>query len=159
MNDINDDTSRLLFAYRDGKISRSDVLRSLYEIGGRYRRSPLSEGQKGLWWLQKTSASSSVYNIALCSRLDGRVESGLLEQALSLVVKRHPVLTGVICEENGVPYQQSRPGRRLSLAQEDISALDDEAVIPYLKELAKAPFLLAEGPLLRAHLLRRRADE
>ncbi|WP_316187482.1 MULTISPECIES: condensation domain-containing protein, partial [unclassified Bradyrhizobium] len=65
-------------------------------------RSWLSEGQKGLWWLQKTSASSSVYNIALCSRLDGRVESGLLEQALSLMVKRHPVLTGVICEENGV---------------------------------------------------------
>jgi amino acid adenylation domain-containing protein len=129
------------------------------KLDKRPSRSRLSQGQFGLWWLQKITPRSSVYNVPLCVRLARPLDPTLLEQTLSIILDRHPVLANVVREEEGIAYQFRQIGRPPALVQEDISRLADSAVLPYLRQAAKAPFSMEEGPLMRVHLFSRASEQ
>ena len=149
----------LLLSCRDGELSASAAAAELEKLKAARLRSPLSEGQLGLWWLQKTSLLSSSYHVPLCLRLTQEVDETVLERAFSAVLDRHPALTSVMREEKGIPYQILRPGLRATIVRDDVSTLPDDAVLTHLREVARQPFSLEEGPLFRLHLMERRAGD
>ncbi|WP_139492062.1 non-ribosomal peptide synthetase [Brevibacillus dissolubilis] len=149
----------ILDAYKSGELSISDVETKLRELKQQSLRNPLSEGQKGLWMLQKMTPEMSAYNLPLCFRISNRLDIEKFRSALQFVREQFPILTSVIEEVQGAPVQTIQPAQPLSFQQEDLSALDSSEVLPYLREKAKEPFALEKGPLMRAHLFSRSDQE
>jgi polyketide synthase PksN len=113
---------------------------------------PLSEGQKGLWTLQKTFPDMTAYNVPLCFRiLNLNVE--MFKQACHFLLKQHPILNSVIRSENGVLQQLILPSQTLFFQQEDLRGVEWDQVQVHLNKLTKQVFILEKGPLLRIYLL------
>lgn len=148
----------ILDAFRSGELTISEVEEHL-QGKKRQLKSPLSEGQKGLWMLQKMSPDMSAYNIPLCFRISKRIHAETFKKALLFVQRQYPVLTSVIQEENGIPFQTVQSSEVLYFEEEDISAIKSAEVLSLLKEKAKEPFHLEAGPLLRIHLFHRSKEE
>jgi amino acid adenylation domain-containing protein len=121
---------------------------------------PVSFGQERLWFLDRFSPGSAVYNLPTFYRLRGELDVPRLAAALAALVARHEVLRTVFRAVDGEPQQvvrtpaEARPGLPLV----DLGALpaaprDAEAALLARQESAR-PFDLERGPLLRAALLR-----
>lgn len=148
----------LLDAFRSGELTISEVEKQLQGMK-RQLKSPLSEGQKGLWMLQKMSPDMSAYHIPLCFRISKPLHAETFKKALLFVQKQYPVLTSVVQEENGIPFQTVQSSEALNFEEEDISAMKSAEILPFLKEKAKNPFHLEAGPLWRTHLFHRSKEE
>jgi len=143
----------ILDAYKLGKLSLTGVREKLLSLEKQLFKSPLSEGQKGLWMLQKTSPDMSAYNIPLCFRIRKKLNVEMLQQACRFVQKQYPILKSVIREEKGIPYQIVQSSQPLFFQQEDISTFTWDEVIAYLRKKTQEPISLENGPLMRIHLL------
>ncbi|MCY8818751.1 condensation domain-containing protein [Bacillus atrophaeus] len=89
----------ILDAYRSGELTITEVEEQLQGIKRQSSKGPLSEGQKGLWMLQKMSPDMGAYNIPLCFRISKKLDIEKFKKALLFVQKQYPVLTSVIKEE------------------------------------------------------------
>ncbi len=123
--------------------------------------APLSFAQERLWFLYRFAPQSNAYNIPLTLRLDGGLRPEVAARALGEIVRRHEVLRSVIREagdgEDG-PVQVIQAAEPIDLPLFDLSALPDERREPEMRRLLAAetgrPFDLAQGPVLRALLVR-----
>ncbi|HKY28030.1 MAG TPA: amino acid adenylation domain-containing protein, partial [Pyrinomonadaceae bacterium] len=119
---------------------------------------PASFGQQRLWFLNQLEPSSPFYNISRIVRLSGRLQTELLQQALTTMVERHEVLRTRFATENGNLVQVIAPEADVRLATIDLSGVHDDEKEATAQRLAKqeveTPFDLARGPLLRAQLIR-----
>ncbi|MCX8128557.1 MAG: condensation domain-containing protein, partial [Clostridia bacterium] len=113
----------ILIEYREGKLTIAEAQEKLRELSNQSSRRPLSEGQKGLWMLQKMSPGMSAYNVPICFRTGGKLDVEKFKQACFFVREQHPVLGSAIVEIDGVPYQAVQPSSPLDFRQEDISHL------------------------------------
>jgi amino acid adenylation domain-containing protein/non-ribosomal peptide synthase protein (TIGR01720 family) len=120
--------------------------------------APLSFPQQRLWFLDQWEPNSPVYNIPVAVRLDGPLHLESLAQAINEIVRRHEVLRATFGTVDGQAVQVIAPSVRLSIPVEDLWALSASAQAAKVQERAnqeaRQPFTLAEGPLLRASLLR-----
>jgi amino acid adenylation domain-containing protein len=117
---------------------------------------PASFAQQRLWLLDQLDPQSAAYNIATAVRLVGELDPGALGQALNEVVRRHESLRTTFTARDGVPYQVIADGIEVALPIEDLTAVSDpeaEARRRTYEEAAR-PFNLAQGPLVRAGLLK-----
>jgi polyketide synthase PksN len=149
----------LLLAYTEGKLSTQQTLEAIRHLKIVDSRHPLSEVQKGLWMLQKTVPGLSAYNVPLCFSLQGPIQPEVLEQAFRFVLAQHPLLNAIVEEVDGFPSLKLRNSVTLELQREDISGLDPGDVLPHIRAKAKEPFLLQDGPLIRACLLSKHGQE
>ncbi len=149
----------VLVELRAGRVSAQEALETIRELPRRPPRHRVSEGQSGLWALQKARPRASAYNVPLCVRLRRCMDRRALEGACRFVLEQHPVLASVIEEDNGIPCLRTDPTRAFVFEADDISALEPAQVLPYLRARAKEPFVLSDGPLMRVYLLSRRPDE
>ncbi|MES2936778.1 MAG: amino acid adenylation domain-containing protein [Pseudomonadota bacterium] len=118
--------------------------------------APLSFAQQRLWFLDRFEPGSA-YNIPLAVRLLGALDRAALEGALNGVLARHEALrTRFVQDEDGEPWQAIDARLALSLPAEDIGEADPRS---YVLAEAQAPFDLAQGPVVRARLLRRAPDD
>ncbi|RIA17590.1 condensation domain-containing protein, partial [Ectopseudomonas oleovorans] len=121
-------------------------------------RAPLSPAQSRLWFLWQMEPHSAAYNIPAALRLRGTLDTEALRQAFEALVARHETLRTLFREEGGEPLQVILPTLPLAMLEEDLSALPSDsretAARERLEQLARQPFDLANGPLLRLHLLR-----
>ncbi|TAL55533.1 MAG: hypothetical protein EPN89_00360, partial [Methylovulum sp.] len=126
-------------------------------------RSALSEGQKGLWLLQKFSPLMGAYNVPLAFRIKRGFDDAAFSAACEDVLKCHALLRTVIREHDGEPYQVivefGDPVFDQAVRRENIAHLDEDDVLPYLTAKVKTPFDLETGPLLRVDVLSRPAHE
>ncbi|MET8013972.1 amino acid adenylation domain-containing protein [Streptomyces sp. NPDC005271] len=114
-------------------------------------RTPLSYGQRRLWFLNRFEGPSAGYNMPLSLRLTGPLDRAALAAALADVVARHEPLRTVFAEDADGPYQQV-------LAPEDTPV--ELRVVPVttanlderLTEAAGHAFDLSRELPLRAHL-------
>ncbi len=134
---------------------------------------PLSFAQQRLWFLDRLMPGSAAYNVPLAIRLTGGLDAAALAAAFSALAARQAVLrtTFVLTPPSslssgssavvvdGEPAQRVAPpdfSARLPLV--DGSALPPHAQADWVRrraaELARRPFDLARGPLLRLVLLR-----
>ena len=124
----------------------------------RDRPPPASFAQQRLWFLHQLDPGDPSYNIPVALKLNGRLDIPALDRALGEVVRRHEVLRTVFSADGGVPRQVIAAHLELHLAMEDLGHLrDDEreaGTLQRAREEAARPFDLAQGPLIRAVLLR-----
>jgi amino acid adenylation domain-containing protein len=118
---------------------------------------PLSFAQERLWFLDQLLPGTSLYNLATAVRLRGSFDRAALEQALNQLVERHPALRTTFETTDEGARQRVAPVASTPLAG---AAVADEgaqrsAVLAFVRE----PFDLAAGPLFRAALFPRAADD
>ncbi|HEY0735657.1 MAG TPA: amino acid adenylation domain-containing protein, partial [Herpetosiphonaceae bacterium] len=122
---------------------------------------PLSFAQQRLWFLDQLEPNNPFYNIPTAIHLTGRIDAGILEQALNQIVRRHESLRTTFVQEttaaDGRAVQVIVPDLALRISIVDLRRLaepDRRAEIQRLTAVeAQQPFDLQHGPLLRATLL------
>ena len=123
---------------------------------------PLSYAQQRLWFLDRLEPGTATYNIPFAVRLSGRLDRQALEAALNEIVRRHEVLRTTFRSIDGRPAQVIAPSLTLTLPVVDVDAAPDEREAEARRlalQVARRPFDLQAGPLLRPALYRLEAEE
>ncbi len=119
---------------------------------------PLSFAQQRLWFLHQFEPHGSAYNIPTAVSLEGALDVARLEHSLSEIVRRHEVLRTRFVSIDGQPRQVIEPAVSIPVPCIDLSARSrderEQEVRQLTAEEAHRPFDLAQGPLIRACLLR-----
>ncbi|MFH8470763.1 amino acid adenylation domain-containing protein [Streptomyces sp. NPDC017991] len=128
--------------------------------GERATGTPLSFGQRRLWFLHCLAPHGADYNSALSLRLRGPLDSGALAAALTTITQRHEILRTVFTDSGTGAVLAHRPSApRLT----DLSAFPEAERGAELDRVLRAetvrPFDLRRGPVLRAALLRLAHDD
>jgi hypothetical protein len=126
--------------------------------------APASFGQEQLWFLDRFAPGQSAYNVPCPVRLKGHLDVGALSRAADALLARHEALrTRLVAGQNSLPVQVVDPPPRDVVETLDYSGAGRDAAWQRLGKLAGAemqrPFGLAEGPLVRMHLVRMAADD
>jgi amino acid adenylation domain-containing protein len=123
---------------------------------------PLSFAQSRLWFLQQVEAESSMYNLAVVLRLQGKLDETALKRSLAEVQRRHQVLRTIFPMRKEGPVQhvleQECPIELVdfrSQSPETGKAAADAAV----HEIIKRPFALQTQPGIRILLARLSENE
>jgi len=123
----------------------------------------LSFAQQRLWFLDQLAPGNISYNSPSVIRLVGLLNVVALAQSLAEIIRRHEVLRTTFVISKGQPVQIIGPPPSLGIPLIALEALDEpkrEAETQRLAiQEARWPFNLAQGPLLRATLLRLEAEE
>ncbi|MEG5035145.1 amino acid adenylation domain-containing protein [Microcoleus sp. AT3-D2] len=129
----------------------------------RDRNLPLSFAQQRLWFLDQLEPNSAAYNIPAAVRIAGNLSVAVLLQSLNEIVQRHEILRTTFTAIDGKPIAIIAPTLTLKLPVLDLQHLPEtqrNAEVLRLAEVeAQQPFDLAQGPLLRATLLKLSAAE
>nr|BFE70513.1 hypothetical protein GCM10020092_038140 [Actinoplanes digitatis] len=86
---------------------------------------PLSDAQRGLWYLHRLAGPDPAYNVPLVLRFPSGVDRAALRAALVDVVTRHEPLRTVVREADGEPCQvvlrpdQAAPDLPVTATDED----------------------------------------
>jgi amino acid adenylation domain-containing protein len=123
---------------------------------------PLSFAQERMWFANQLDPGASAYNLPNSVRLVGRLDRPVLARCFTEVVRRHEALRTRFVMAEGRPYQLVAPPMVLALPVIDLTGLAaaarQEEALGLVAAEASRPFDLARAPLLRATLLRLRAD-
>src|SRR5581483_294988 len=123
----------------------------------RGERAPLSFAQQRLWLIHQLDPESYLYNVPRAIRIRGKLDLEMLGRALNEVVRRHEVLrTTFVAGEEG-PVQNIAPELAIPLPVTRITSADE--VHPLALSAYHQAFDLANGPLLRARVLRLSDDD
>lgn len=115
---------------------------------------PVSESQRMMWLLDRMAPGDHAYNLAFVMRLTGTLDVRALERALTRLHERHEALRSSFVYREGELHcavAPHVPERVLSIVSDEL----DARFVDRLREVAEAPFDLANGPLFRATLFRR----
>jgi amino acid adenylation domain-containing protein len=120
---------------------------------------PASFGQRWMWLLAAMDAGEPAYNIPWALWLDGVLDVSALRRAWDAALDRHEALRTTFRNESGVPVQvvgDEPAGWPLEVRSvESLPAEEREpAARAMIGDLARAPFDLATGPLVRTALIR-----
>jgi len=124
---------------------------------------PLSFAQQRLWFIDQLEPGQGTYNMPVAMRLEGAVDAGALERAVSEIVRRHEVLRTRFEMWGDEPVQVIEPAAGVEMPAVDLRGLGEEERKRRAKELtqeeAARPFDLRKGPILRVKLLRLGEEE
>ena len=120
---------------------------------------PASFAQRRLWFVSRLEPEGASYNVPMTLALSGSLDVAALQGALAAIVARHEALRTTFAVADGEPVQVIGPDGVPELAVQDATSLSDAEIQRLVREEGERPFDLESGPLLRATLLRRRADE
>nr|WP_322924631.1 non-ribosomal peptide synthetase [Paenibacillus sp. SGZ-1014] len=118
---------------------------------------PASSAQKRMWFLNQLYPQHAFYNVPFLFHITGALHSDALKQSITQIVQRHEALRTTFTSQDGDVFQTINPLPIYDWTFTDISHLADHIKSKTANELfqqeAEAPFDLATGPLLRAHLI------
>lgn len=114
---------------------------------------PLSEGQKGLWALQKAAPAMAAYNCPLGFRVSGPLDIPCFQKAFGFLLQWQPLLASRIVLHRGTPGFVVQPADSVKVRTFDARGWNERQVQDWLKQEIKAPFDLDQDALLRAALL------
>ncbi|HZM77692.1 MAG TPA: amino acid adenylation domain-containing protein, partial [Candidatus Limnocylindrales bacterium] len=117
---------------------------------------PLSAEQTALWFLQQLDPDNPFYNVCHAITIDGPVEPDRLAGDLTALVRRHAILRTRYESADGTPTQRIMPATEVDLVVHDLRGRADAERFSAAEQQrqARLPFDLADGPTLRAVLLR-----
>ena len=110
----------------------------------------LSPSQRGIWNLHQVDPLSAAYNINAAYWVQGSLDLDNLEESLDLVANRHQILRTSFEPESTDGVQMVRRDRRLRIQRRKVEAQDLHGLA---KKLAREPFDLESGPLVRMVLI------
>ncbi|WP_224245441.1 non-ribosomal peptide synthetase [Hyalangium gracile] len=124
---------------------------------------PLSFAQQRLWFLHRLDPGADPYNIPLTARLTGPLDVPTLARALGALLERHEGLRTTFPLGDSGPVQRILPPAPVPLPVTELGSVPEsqraEQLAALAREVLARPFQLAEGPLLRAHLVSMGATE
>ncbi|MBV9108772.1 MAG: AMP-binding protein, partial [Gemmatimonadetes bacterium] len=119
---------------------------------------PLSFAQERLWFVDQLEPNSAAYNLPYALRVRGGLDAARLGDALTALVARHEALRTVFPAVDGAPVQRILPPSPLALREHDLRHLPaqerERAALRLAAAEAETPFDLANGPLVRAGVVR-----
>ncbi|HBL29679.1 MAG TPA: non-ribosomal peptide synthetase, partial [Acidobacteria bacterium] len=119
--------------------------------------SPLSFAQQRLWLLDQLG-SGALYHVPVALRLHGELSVAVLTRVFAEIVRRHEALRTVFRSDGAAARQVILPPAGFAMPLLDLSALSPalrKAVgAAVVREEARRPFDLAQGPLVRIALVR-----
>ncbi|HZB33767.1 MAG TPA: condensation domain-containing protein, partial [Streptosporangiaceae bacterium] len=128
------------------------------DLDEEHDRPPLSFAQEQLWFFERMTPGTTIYNVPLIFRLRGGLDAGVLGRALTEVVRRHEALRTTFGFANGSPYQVIAPATPVDIRLDDLSGIDagarDAEAIRLVTQEVRTPFDLNRGLLVRARLIR-----
>src|SRR5512147_2524582 len=126
------------------------------ERASREKPLPLSFAQKRLWVLEQLEPGNPAYNTSTAICANGRLDWSSLQQSLNEIVRRHETLRTVFISQDGQPVQRIDPYSVLNLPIIDLQLWPvherEAQAWRLIRERARQPFDLTQGPLLRADL-------
>ena len=148
----------LLEKYRHGTLPQSRDVGATIPRHAEEGPAPLSFEQQQWWRIAQLAPDSPVVHESVTFYLPGLLDVGALEQSLNEIIRRHEIWRTNFWIEDGQPIQKVQQAQMLTLPVvdlRDLSKAEREGVGRKLAtEAAMQPFNLAEGPLLRATLVR-----
>ncbi len=119
---------------------------------------PLSFSQQRLWFLDHLYPDSYIYNTMRVFRLSGALHKDALRRAFNTLAQRHATLRTSFATTLGQAVQIIAPEMELPVPVIDLDAGIDQhievQIQQHIKRSAQTLFDLAQGPLIRAKLLR-----
>ena len=119
---------------------------------------PTSFSQQRLWFLDQLEPGSSAYNLTGAVRLEGSLDVRALAGALSGIVSRHESLRTTFVNVEGEPWQVIADPAPFPLPVLDLTGLPDalpeDEARRIASSVARIPYDLTRGPLIRSVLLR-----
>lgn len=111
-------------------------------------QAPLSHAQQRMWLMDHLGQGGALYNVPVATRVRGPLDRAALATAITGLTERHAVLRTRYPRRGDQPYQQIDPVTPVPLPVLDAAGPEQ------LAAEAARPFDLADGPVLRALLLR-----
>ncbi len=121
-------------------------------------RFPVSFSQQRMWFIEQLTPGEPTYHMPYAMWLDGPLDAGALQQALSALIARHGVFRTSIVAFDGVPEQivadtGTVPIERIELPAGLDAGERTRQAEAIAAERAHQPFDLTHGPLVRATLI------
>ncbi len=154
--------------YQDILAALSPEKRALLELrlrkrGGQYNTFPASFAQQRLWFLDQFEPGNPAYNIPSAFRLVGIPNLPVMERCLNEIIQRHESLRTTFMSMNGQLLQVVSPHAPLKLSVVDIQDMAEPArsqvADQLIRQEARRPFQLTQGPLLRVMVIRLTSKE
>jgi amino acid adenylation domain-containing protein len=117
--------------------------------------TPLSENQRGMWFLNQLAPTSAAYNIAFAVSILSPLDIEALRAALQSLVDRHAILRTTYRLEAGVPVQVVNAAQPIDFACVDAARWDDGELRRRVAAATQEPFDLESGPVSRTRLFAR----
>ncbi len=147
-----------------GLIESDETNRCAFEFNGRagqllprdihlHTQAPASLMQQRLWFLDQLEPGSSAYNLAWCQHLAGELDHNALKAAVQALVARHEILRTTFTDDGGVPQQRIADELMVDVEFTMLPAAPEGELQAQLNGLAKHPFALDSGPLIRVHIV------
>jgi amino acid adenylation domain-containing protein len=137
----------------------AELLRKKAEESGESRDwSPLSHGQRALWFLYRLAPESPAYNLLYAAHVRSTLDIPSLQRAVQALLERHPLLSAIYTMQDGEPVQHFHPDHKLHVEVIDASSWSREQLNQRLLEEGDHPFDLERGPVLRIKVFQRTAQ-
>ena len=95
-----------LLAKKVSENSQATVVNDKIEKAGEKDHYELTHGQRRLWILQQFEDLGASYNISLVSRMEGKVDLKVLEEAFRILISRHEILRTTFIQTEGNVFQK-----------------------------------------------------
>ena len=115
---------------------------------------PLSEVQKGLWYIQKTLPTSTSFNVPLTFKILEEVNSDCLEKAFTLMLQEYPMLSPCFVQDSDTEdiLQVPRLNKKGEVTSHILLGSGNGLNIKLL-ELLREPFDLENDLLIRLYIV------
>ncbi|MEE4186789.1 MAG: amino acid adenylation domain-containing protein [Gammaproteobacteria bacterium] len=117
---------------------------------------PLSYAQARLRFLDELEPGNSLYNMPFALQVEGALDTAALQAAVNDVVARHEALRTVFPGGGATATQEVLPASEVAAQYHTVTSPHDFSSTA--RQLAATPFDLAQGPLLRLHVISAGAD-
>jgi amino acid adenylation domain-containing protein/thioester reductase-like protein len=117
------------------------------------QRVPASPAQQRLWLVDQLQGASPEYNLGLAFRLDGPLDHGALNRALTALITRHEALRATFVADGPRVLQVLWPAEPVEVRAVDLEG-GEAALDGWLGEVTREPFDLEAGPLYGVALAR-----
>ena len=153
------EAKRLLLEKRiKGQVKPAAPKNAIRRVGGG-PVYPMSFAQERLWFLDQMEPGNPFYNLPAAVLVSARIDVPTLERAFTEILRRHEALRTVFRLVDGEPRQIVQPPYPFRAEVRDLRGPNGEAVQEdelrdTIARVSARPFDLANGPLVRVHLLR-----
>jgi Condensation domain len=131
-----------------GPQEKRDLLRRMLEKKAQQERDfPLSQHQRGMWFLDQMTPGIISYNTALAVRATPVLNTTALSRAIEKLSQRHAALRTIFLARDGVPLQRVCDRAAAPVRIVNMAGASDESVRQAVIDDYRLPFDLETSPL------------
>ncbi len=126
------------------------------------KKAPLSYAQQQMWLLDQLNPGSVSYTVPNIMRFPFKIDIDAMNMALTEVIHRHETLRTTFAAIDGEPFQVINEAQNVTVPVADLTDLPvesrDQAAQKQMREQARLPWDLANGPLFRYQMIKLAED-